>query len=331
MPNSPLTISAAARLHFGLFSVGNVVERKFGGIGLMIDQPRTIISVDKSDRLSVTGPEADACSEAISIWFENLAIELRREFLIETFDQLPLKLEIQHCPPRHCGFGSGTQLALSSAAAIGKYFGLPSQSPEEFASTLNRGKRSAIGTHGFCRGGFLVDRGKLGSETLAPLDFQADFPEPWPIVLVRHTGPESSAAGVSGEQEAIAFDHLPPTSQRQREEMIELVKHQIIPGLTQRDYNLFGESVFEFGRKSGMMFDSIQGGAYQNQSIANLVTQCRDFGIKAVGQSSWGPCVFAIAESKESADGLSDFLKEQHGDDIAVEITKADNTGARFI
>ena len=331
MATNRVTISAPARLHFGLFSVGDLVERKFGGIGLMIDQPRTVISVTENDRLLVTGEQAEACRQAVSIWFNSLAAELKRELSIQTVDQIPVGIEIESSPPRHCGFGTGTQMALSSAAAAGKFLGLPAQSPEEFASTLNRGKRSAIGTYGFCRGGFLVDRGKLDNEILAPLDFQTEFPEPWTVVLVRFNGSEQSSVGVSGEQEIDAFKNLPPTTQRQRDEMIELVKNRIIPGVTQRDYNLFGESVFEFGRRSGMMFDSIQGGPYQNDFVAEIVSRCREFGVKAVGQSSWGPCVFAIAEDKETAAGLLGHLKEQHGDKVAVEITKADNSGARFV
>jgi len=210
MESDQTTISAPARIHFGLFSVGDIVERKFGGIGLMIDQPRTIIAARKSERFNVTGPEADACRDAVSIWYSNLSDELQRGLGIESVDAIPATLEIKSCPPRHCGFGSGTQLALSSAAAVGKLLGLPTQSPEGFASTLNRGKRSAIGTHGFCRGGFLVDRGRLENETLAPLDFQADFPEPWAVVLVRLRDPQVSQ-GVSGQQEIEAFKNLPPT------------------------------------------------------------------------------------------------------------------------
>jgi len=299
MAAKQVTISTPARIHFGLFSVGELVERKFGGVGLMIAQPRTIT-------------------------------ELQGELGIQSVDSIPANLEIKSCPPRHCGFGSGTQLALSSAAVVGKLLELPTQSPEGFASTLERGKRSAIGTHGFCRGGFLVDRGKLENEILAPLDFQAEFPEPWTIVLVRLQDSEFSQ-GVSGEQEIEAFQTLPPTSRAQREEMIELVRNQIIPGLVERDYNRFGESVYEFGHKSGMMFDSIQGGPYQNESVAGLVQTCREFGVKAVGQSSWGPCVFAITSSDDMAQELADHLNDRHGEGVFVEITKADNVGAAFV
>lgn len=297
----------------------------------MIDHPRTVIAVSENDRLRITGAEADACQRAVSFWFKRLATHLQREFSIKTMDRIPVAIEIKSSPPRHCGFGTGTQISLSTVAAIAKLLGLPVQSPVKFASTLDRGKRSAIGTHGFCRGGFLVDRGKLDNEILAPLDFQTNFPEPWTIVLARLHTPQQSSVGVSGQQEIDAFKNLPPTSPQQRKEMIDLVKNKIIPGVTQRDYNLFSESLFEFGRKSGMMFDSIQGGPYQSESVAALVAQCREFGVKAVGQSSWGPCVFAIAKDKETATSLREHLTEKHGENVAVEITKADNSGATFV
>jgi len=114
MATSRMTISAPARL---------------GGIGLMIDHPRTVIAVSENDRLRVTGTEADACQRAVSIWFKRLAAELQRELSIKTMDQIPVAIEVKSSPPRHCGFGTGTQISLSTAAAIGKLLGLPAQSP----------------------------------------------------------------------------------------------------------------------------------------------------------------------------------------------------------
>ena len=318
-----VTISAPSRLHFGLFSVGDIVQRKFGGIGLMIDQPRTVITATRSSEFAVSGPSCEDVKLALGIWFEKLQPELAKSFSIKLAHQLPVNLEINSLPPRHSGFGSGTQLALASATAVAKLLKLPPQSADELAATLDRGKRSAIGTHGFCCGGFLVDRGKLENEILAPLDFQSNFPELWSVVLVRL----KDFQGVSGEQEIEAFKHIPSTNEKQREEMIDLVRSQITPGVIQQDYDLFADAIYEFGRRSGMMFAAVQGGAYQSKSVGALVHQIRNFGVNAVGQSSWGPCVFAITRNHEQAKKLTKFLQKEHASKIDVMITKADNSG----
>lgn len=318
-----VTVTAPSRLHFGLFSVGDIVARKFGGIGLMIDQPRTVVTAVPSEALRVSGPSAADARSAIHVWFQKLKPELCQRLSIQSPDQLPVALKINSLPPRHSGFGTGTQLAIASATALGKLFELPTQSADEYAVTLNRGKRSAIGTHGFCQGGFLVDRGKLKNEALAPLDLQSNFPESWPIVLVR----PKDAEGVSGEVEVSAFKNIPPTTEKQREEMVDLVRNQIIPGVLQQDYSLCGDALYEFGRRSGMMFASVQGGAYQSKSVGALVHQIRNFGVKAVGQSSWGPCLFAITDNHEQAVQLTHFLNQEHGDKIETRITQADNVG----
>jgi beta-ribofuranosylaminobenzene 5'-phosphate synthase len=215
-----ITISAPSRLHFGLFSVGDAVARKFGGVGLMIDSPRTVVTASASDRLEITGPGQAASERALENWFTTMRLALKETLAITELSCLPVKLEIEALPPRHAGFGTGTQLALASAWAVTRFLGLATPSPVELATAVGRGKRSGIGSHGFGRGGFLVDRGKLDGESLAPLDFQTDFPEPWSIVTVIH----KDSNGLSGDLESNAFSNLPDTTEAQRNEMIEIVR-----------------------------------------------------------------------------------------------------------
>ncbi len=65
-----VTVTAPSRLHFGLFSVGDIVARKFGGIGLMIDQPRTVVTAVPSEALRVSGPSAADARSAIHVWLD---------------------------------------------------------------------------------------------------------------------------------------------------------------------------------------------------------------------------------------------------------------------
>ena len=104
-----------------------------------------------------------------------------------------------------------------------------------------------------------------------------------------------------------------------------------MPGVVLSDYDTFADGVYEFGLRSGMMFAGIQNGAYNGPQIESLVNQIRNFGVNAVGQSSWGPCVFAITRDDSDARQLADFLQSEHGDECEIEITKADNQGAKTL
>lgn len=322
-----LTVSAPSRLHFGLFSVGNNVKRRFGGAGLMIEEPRTEIEITRSSRFEIL-PHRDssACQRAITAWFDSLKVTLKNDFSITQPIELPLSVRIKETPHRHAGFGSGTQLALAAAFAVNSFLELPVPPPDEIAVSVGRGKRSAIGSHGFFRGGFLVDRGKLTTDLLAPLDFQVDFPPNWRIVtMISRKG-----AGLSGNQELDAFAKIPQTTQSERRQMIQIVRNQVLPGLLKTDLDAFGDGIFEFGRRSGMMFEKIQNGPYYGAEAESLVNKIRKRGIRGVGQSSWGPCIFAVLNDDGEADDLMRWLKINHESPLLINKCRADNQGVRI-
>ena len=325
-----VTISTPSRLHFGLFSIGDAVARKFGGVGLMIDAPRVVVTAESSDCFSVESASQDASNslrKSIQNWFETFRVLLATETDVKSLEKLPVKLTIESIPQRHSGLGSGTQMAFAAALALTRLLELPMPSAEELSIAVDRGKRSGIGSHGFFRGGLLVDRGKLPGESLAPLDFQTSFPESWRIV----TAIPNLAKGLSGQLELDAFGQLPDSTESQRTEMIELVRKKIIPGVTQSNYELFADGVFEFGHRSGMMFEKIQNGPYNGSTLEDLVRQIREFGVPATGQSSWGPCVFSVTRNDEEAQSLVKFLQTDIDIDCQLKIAKADNVGARQI
>src|SRR5580765_7782762 len=66
----------------------------------------------------------------------------------------------------------------------------------ELARRAGRGRRSAIGLHGFHEGGLLVEAGKRAPEEISPLVARVDFPDEWRFVLVR----PRRATGVSGTE-----------------------------------------------------------------------------------------------------------------------------------
>ena len=237
---------------------------------------------------------------------------------------IPVSLKLAQCPPRHAGYGTGTQLAFSMATSICELFELPRVSAVELAGILNRGKRSAIGSYGFFHGGLIVDRGKTQEQALSPLDFRTSFPDEWTIV----TCCLKSQSGLFGSPEKAAFQSLSPTSEQERQCKIDIVRNMIIPGTMEQDYCKFADGLYEFGKQSGMMYSAIQGGPYNGPRVGRLVEEIRELKVPAVGQSSWGPVVFAITPSEDSAARLVSQLRERHGDQLSVSQTNANNTGA---
>ncbi|MCH2181929.1 MAG: hypothetical protein MK108_07985 [Mariniblastus sp.] len=326
--NRVVTVSAPSRLHFGLYSVGQQ-DRKFGGIGLMIQDPRHIVEIAETDPGNqMSQPGSTLTAEWIEKWRRGFAGNLLEPFDPNRFHVTIASDSLSHLP-RHIGLGSGTQLAFSTAVGLSTFFNQPIPSPGEIAAVMDRAGRSAIGSYGFFQGGFLVDRGINQGEVIAPLDLRLEFPAEWPIVLVL---PEHQQ-GLSGKPETVAFEQIEPTPPAFRQKMIELVRGQIVPALAASDYDSFAEALYEYGYGAGDHFSGIQNGPYNGPVATELVRKIRDLGVAATGQSSWGPCIFAIARDDEQARTLIDALQDdvargQLDGNFRFLLTRADNSGA---
>ena len=292
----------------------------------MIKGPATVVEAEPWDQLKVSGSSSEVALRTIEHWYSIYQPMLAADFGVSDFRALPLRIRVLETPPRHSGFGSGTQLALSVVVTAMRCLGLPDLSAKELAVATGRGKRSAIGSHGFQRGGFLVDRGIGEGENLAPLDLRIDFPTDWPIVTIL----PCTASGVSGADEKEVFKNLPSSTPQHRQQMVDLLKSSIVPAVIEQDYDTFAQSIFEYGNRSGLMFKSIQGGAYNGQVIEDAVNLVREFGVTATGQSSWGPCVFAILPTRHRADELVDFLSHRLPAETRINTWFADNQGMRL-
>jgi predicted sugar kinase len=102
----------------------------------------------------------------------------------------------------------------------------------------------------------------------------------------------------------------------------------MLPALAEHDLDTFGEALFDFNRRVGEMFRPWQGGLYADPRVERLVDACRAQGVRAVGQSSWGPTVFAIVPADEAQE-FCNRLVLHHGcrrDELLI--TAAANTGA---
>jgi beta-RFAP synthase len=197
----------------------------------------------------------------------------------------------------------------------------------ELARRVGRGLRSALGVYGFEQGGLLVEAGKRTADGLAPLVARLPFPTDWKLVLSL----PRDAPGLHGAGEQEAFDRLAgrPGTTGRTDVLCRLVLLGLLPAVVERDLEAFGEALYEFNRRVGECFAPVQGGPYAGPGAAELVAFVRGQGVRGVGQSSWGPAVFAVVGGEEQAEDLAGRVRRRFGlDPGEVVVTQACNHGA---
>jgi len=310
-----ISVTAPSRLHFGLFGLAGEEGRMFGGVGAMVDRPALQLRVSSAADFGCTGPLGERVRGFAERWARSCSLSRPLNCLIEVLE----------APPNHVGLGVGTQLGLAVAAGLSAFAGLPAAGPQELAMSVGRAQRSAIGTFGFVMGGLIVERGKLPGEPVSALDCRLDLPEKWRFVLLRPTGWQ----GLSGEQEEQAIGELPRVSRELTERLIGIARDGLVPAVATESFPQFAETLYEFGRLSGSMFAARQGGPYNGLVLARLIDWLRGRGFPGVGQSSWGPTLFAAVPDMETAKGLADLLQqEQPEGPLEVTISAPNNRGA---
>ncbi len=313
MAHRCVEISTPSRLHCGMLAFGDDVSRQFGGLGIMIDRPRVRVRIRTSERLQIVGPLADRVAH-----FARLATQ-------RTQQEPRVAIEVLEAPPSHVGLGSGTQLALAVAAGVAALEGLPNDKVAELAHRVDRGKRSAVGMHGFAGGGMILEGGKRTPQGFGPLITRIALPEAWHFVLLV----PRDCAGLSGAEEVKAIGRLPSVPEEVTAEMCRLLLIELLPAAIEGDYEAFADRLEKFGKLAGQCFASVQGGPYAAGKAAEAVQILRDAGGRGISQSSWGPGVFAVCGNETAAEELCERLhKLPDTESREIVIAKPDNAGA---
>ncbi|HEX6962333.1 MAG TPA: hypothetical protein VF175_10730 [Lacipirellula sp.] len=291
----PIAVATPSRLHFGLVRFEQTEGPSYGGLGMMIEHPRWQLELGPADVWSIEGQQSER------------ALEFAQRVLqrIKAPGKPPaLRIHVHEAIPAHRGFGGGTQLGLAVASGVRRLLNLPGADAAELAALAGRGKRSAVGAHGFLHGGLIWERGRQPGEPLGQLAEHIALPQEWRVVLIDtcHDG------GLSGQTELDAFAQLPPVPDRITRALIDLAEQTILPAAERGDLAAFGEGVYHYGRSAGDCFAPVQRGPYASRPIAECVEFVRRQGVPAVGQSSWGPTVFAITQDQQQAEQLCEAL-----------------------
>jgi beta-RFAP synthase len=277
----------------------------------MVEPPAVEVTIEPAVKFTVSGALAQRA--------ERFAMSAGREW------QLPAPpachIHVQS-PPEHTGMGVGSLLGLSIAAGLRRFLELPELTAEALAASVGRGRRSAVGTHGFLLGGLIVDAGKEPGQSLGTLFERVAVPDDWRFVLISSIG----QPGLTGDSEADAFSRLPPVPGEVTQELWRLTEAEMLPAVKRADCAAFGEAVYHFGRFAGECFAAVQAGRLQRE-IGRLRRDPRPR--DGVGQSSWGPTVFAVTPNDAEAHALTEWLHGNLGVPLGeITIARPNHQGA---
>ena len=310
-------VTAQARLHFGFLDLSAGDKgRQFGGMGLSLSAPRCVLRIEKGPGLEVEGAHAER--------IEYLAARVHQALELKPKARIVVEERI----PEHVGLGSGTQLALALAAGIARQRGLD-QPIAALCALMGRARRSGVGFHLFQRGGFVVEGGHatddraVGAEA-PPLLARHDFPESWRVLVAL----PSSNRTVSGEAEEEAFRNLKPAEDSTVDRIARTVLTRLLPALVEQDLPAFGAALQKTQEMIGACFASVQEGEF-HPGAARLARRLKDEKACGVGQSSWGPAIYAFAPDKREEDRLARLVKEADPEATILR-ARGFNQGARI-
>ncbi len=327
MNPTTVILSAPSRLHLGLFPGPVGHTDYFGGAGIMLTHPRTTVRLHPGPAQKIHGVQIERATTFVQRWLTT-----------ENSPPRCFDLNVIEAPPEHVGLGSGTQLALTIGVGLQLFLHTESRHPAHLTSQardldilnvalkLGRAGRTVIGTRGFQLGGMIVDWGRDAQRPTMENYQRLPFPVEWPILLV--TLPLTP--GLHGSAEQVAFEREIERQAGLREEMLGLLREEMLPAVESGDYGRFAAAVFPFGCSSGRIFERVQNGVFCSPAVAELVERFRRAGVEAVVQSSWGPTIGVIFDSTEAAARIAASVLHDMPVGTEIHVTTADNHGPRI-
>jgi beta-ribofuranosylaminobenzene 5'-phosphate synthase len=316
-PNA-VRVRACGRLHMGFIDPSGSLGRRFGSLGLVLQDPAVVVTVcpARRDELMAYGDHED---------LPRMARHLQR-LRQATGRDTPLRIELSQALPSHAGLGSGTQLALALGRAFAEVHGMTIDTPA-LAGLLGRGLRSGVGIAGFDQGGFLVDAGAAASGGPAPVLARLHFPDSWPVLLVQDTRRQ----GLHGAQEIEALAGLPPFARTHAAMVSHELMMRVLPAIIEHDFEPMAQGITHIQQLIGEHFAPAQDGRhYTSPDVERVMRWVESRCLAGVGQSSWGPTGFAVLPSPRVAQELLAQAQAEGlvSEGLRLQIVQARNQGA---
>lgn len=316
--NKEIRLKSICRLHFGFLDLNGDLGRKFGSLGLALNNPSFTLSLKPHHELKVVnGPKRRiiSCLEGLARYYRQKPL-----FKVELLDEIPA----------HTGLGSGTQLNLTLGKAATTMWGMDI-GITELASLVKRGRRSGVGVFAFDQGGFILDAGHntdcLNKGQPPLMLMRLEFPADWCFVLAI---PQESK-GLSGSKENDTLASLKP-SRMISQDICRFTVMKLLPSLMEKDIKEFGCALTEIDRRTGMFFQTAQDGIYSESGAEDIVGYMLQAGAYGAGQSSWGPAIYGLSTQEEApvvAERVNEFFRKK-SISANVFIAQADNQGAKM-
>jgi len=289
---SMIKVVSPSRLHLTLIDLNAELGRVDGGAGITLESPGMEILATESDTVEVSGDSI-------------LASKMRNAAEALLPAGRGINLHIKESLPDHVGLGSGTQAALSAAAALNRIYGL-GKSIRELAVAVDRGGTSGIGVAAFEYGGIILDGGHKFNDKRefspsaashvppGPVLFRRNFPD-WPIVLAI-----PNTKGVHGSEEVDIFKKYCPIPLAKVQEISHVILTQMLPAIMEEDLESFGRAINHF-QNVGFKKREVE---LQERPVLDIMEYMRDNGASGSGISSFGPVVYGIVGSIEEGKKL---------------------------
>lgn len=308
-----VTVVAPARLHMGFLDMGGSLGRKFGSIGVGINEIASRLTFVGADTLTAEGPGLER------------AIAAAEKFSAAVGRPCPAAIRIEQAIPGHVGLGSGTQLGLAVGVGLSRLYGMP-LSARDIAPLMERGARSGIGIAVFDQGGLVVDGGRGERTIIPPVLSRLEMPPEWRFIIIL----DHRDQGLHGSAELEAFQALPVFPAEEAARLCHWLLMRGLPAVAEGDLRGFGAVITELQRSVGDHFSPAQGGRFTSRHVDSALGFLASRGAVGIGQSSWGPTGFCLVENLAMAEALLAEARARFGDRPELEflIGTARNQGA---
>lgn len=322
-----VTITTGSRLHFGLLAHRPQTGREFGGVGVMIDSPGWTVRIEKLEadgesRIQTTS-QVTAAAPDIKARVDQIVSRCRD---ISPTAGWAVRVSIESAIPSHRGLGSGTQLALAIARGLDLVLADGTRPCDELARFAGRGLRSAVGTWGFELGGCIFEGGRTQDDPVGRFISQVAVPADWRFVLIT----PQSGVGLSGGEEASAFDRLTGMSTELTAELCRIAAMELLPAMQAGDFQPAADALGRYGQLAGEYFAPVQNGIYLHPAMAQVSDRLGTNGWTGFAQTSWGPTCFVMCDSDQMAADVCETVRGMSNiPNASVEVVAPLNTGAK--
>jgi beta-RFAP synthase len=314
-----VVVTTGARLHFGLLCGAPDSGWHYGGVGMMVDQPAWRIKVSRGP---LTGEDVIHADDTTTHRVKSVLSRFRQVVT----DLSSIECSVHGAAPFHSGLGAGTQFTLALGTALLLLSGKPRPDDiSDFASALDRSRRSAVGTYGFDHGGFVIDHGIPEGATACRAFDRVRFPDAWRMVMLS----PQTAAGLSGETEETFFGRQDYLADDTVSRIGQLIETDIAAALRDEEFHRFRDALESYGHLAGEYYSAAQGGVFSNRQMEQLVHELKSKQITGAVQSSWGPTVCIPADSEQVAEEIQEAAQSSAcGATVTTRIVRGLNSGA---